>query len=152
MIYVMNTSNREFNWFKTLEGFKNDFFIQECYKEIEKEVFDNYTNSDYYNPDSPFDVEDAKGYVNHAMDEEHLKETWNEYADQCDISWKILYIGDIDFGKMAEDLIDKYKDELMFYIMRRLAVDECNDYAIDPDDEDDDLTNFVLEHFNRDNL
>ena len=33
MIYVMNTYNREFNWFETLEEFKNDFFIQECYNE-----------------------------------------------------------------------------------------------------------------------
>lgn len=152
MIYAMNTYNREFNWFKTLEEFKNDFFIQECYKEIEEAVFDNYTNSDYYDPDSPFDVEDAKGHVKYVMDEEHLKDTWNEYADQCNISWKILYIGDIDFGQMAKDLIDKYKDELVFYVMRRLAVDECDDYSVDPDDEDDDLTNFVLEHFTRDKL
>ncbi len=145
MIYVENNKGK-LVWCWDLKDFKDRFGAE--YKKVRDQLYSEFINNEMYS-NSNYDIENINNSIDDLMSEEHIKDTWNENAYLCDVHWKILYVGDEDFDDIAEYLLTKYHTELKLRIVKRLiAYEEDDSY---PDKEDDELTNFVLEHFNKEN-
>ena len=145
MIYVENNKGK-LVWCWDLKDFKDRFGAE--YKKVRDQLYSEFINNEMYSG-SDYDIENINKSIDDLLSEEHIKDTWNENAYLCDVHWKILYVGDEDFDDIAEYLLNKYHTELKLRIVKRLiAYEEDDSY---PDKEDDELTNFVLEHFNKEN-
>jgi hypothetical protein len=144
MIYVENIEGCFVECFD-LEDFEKRF--EHEYQKIKEHLFNEFMNNDLYDET---DTEEVYGFVDELLTEDRIKETWNDAAYLCDVYWKIVYIGNEDFYQMAEDLIEKNYNELKDCIAHRLIAYKNDDRY--PDKEDDELTNFMLENFNEENL
>ena len=145
MIYVEN-DNGKLVWCWDLKDFKDRFGVE--YKKVRDQLYNEFINNEMYSG-SNYDIVNINKSIDDLMSEEHIKDTWNENAYLCGVHWKILYVGDEDFDDIAEYLLTKYHTELKLRIVKRLIEYEEDDSY--PDKEDDKLTNFVLEHFNKEN-
>ena len=145
MIYVEN-NNGKFVWCWDLKDFKDKFGVE--YKKVRDQLYTEFINNEMYSG-SNYDIENINNTIDDLLSEEHIKNTWNENAYLCDVHWKVLYVGDDDFDDIAEYLLTKYHNDLKLKIVKRLIAYEDDDSY--PDKEDDELTNFVLEHFNKEN-
>ena len=145
MIYVEN-NNGKFVWCWDLKDFKDKFGVE--YKKVRDQLYNEFINNEMYSG-SNYDIENINNTIDNLLNEEHIKNTWNENAYLCDVRWNILYVGDDDFDDIAEYLLTKYHNDLKLKIVKRLIAYEDDDSY--PDKEDDELTNFVLEHFNKEN-
>ena len=146
MIYVENKHGK-FVWCLDLEDFKKRFAPE--YKKVKDQVYSELINNEMYDG-TLSNVDTLDKTIEDMFNEEHIKDTWNDNAYLCDVHWEILYVGALDFDEMAEELLTKYYTELKYKIVKRLIAYENDDSY--PDKEDDELTNFVLEHFNKENV
>lgn len=145
MIYVENNTGKLVCCWD-LKDFKDKFGVE--YKKVRDQLYTEFINNEMYSG-SNYDIENINNTIDNLLNEEHIKNTWNENAYLCDVHWDILYVGDDDFDDIAEYLLIKYHNDLKLKIVKRLIAYEDDDSY--PDKEDDELTNFVLEHFNKEN-